>query len=112
MKKLFLALFMLAFVTVSFSAPVFKPVEKEVKKELVKSFEIEKTVSVVAQVTFESKDFVSPVNIVFSDTSPTILKTTSIEKTSLYTNPDYNDYWLNRFSILRNSNKEKSHISG
>lgn len=112
MKKLFLALFMLAFVTVSFSAPVFKPVEKEVKKELVKSFEIEKAVSAVMQVTVESKDFVYPVNIVFSDESSTGLKTTSFEKSYLYTNPDYNDYWLNRFSVMRNTNKEKPHISG
>lgn len=112
MKKLFLALFLMAFISVSFSAPALKSVEEDVKKEFCKISKVESTVSVNSDVVFETRVFDCPEFTMFSDTRLSVLKSHTFEKSLLNTNPYNYDISQNRFSITRNINNKKPDISG
>lgn len=111
MKKLILAFFLMAFVSVSFSATSLISVKKEVKKEIITNSENQILEDVKSEIFFDSKTTISPVKTACLNYRKTIPIANQIDKKDFYFNLKNYSYFKNRHIQKNNFNKEKTNIS-
>ncbi len=112
MKKLILAFFLMAFIPVSFSAPVIKSASKEVKKEIVKTFENVNTISVFKEVSLASNKIAKSIVQRKFRLCVNIEKHVVIRDKSFCYKTLHRKYSKNRFNIITEYNTEKHNVSG